>query len=232
MRALVVLLVLANAAFFAWTQWIARPAGRMALPQSSAAPRLVLASEAPRAPPLPRLAIQEGVSCISVGPFLDLSEAARASMSLRARGLLPRQRSQDGLVWSGYWVSLQDVASPDDADRIVERLRQVGIGDAYRVPDEERGATVSLGLYTDRQVALNRADEIRALGYQPTVVERERRGTVYWIDVDVRSASQVPDPASFEGGGRIVRLEVKPCDAEGRASQPVPSAGVPDGRPG
>jgi len=232
MRALVVLLLLANVAFFAWAQWIAGPAGRLTAPPASGAPRLVLATEAPQAQPLPSLASREGVSCVSIGPFLDLTEAARASMSLRARGLLPRQRSKDGLIWSGWWVSLQDAASPEDADQIVERLREVGIGDAYRVSDEGPGTTVSLGLYTERQVALNRADEVRAFGYEPTLAERERRGTVYWIDVDVRSASQIPDPAGFDGGGRIVRLEVKPCDAEGRASEPVPSAGVPDGRPG
>ena len=232
MRALVVLLLLGNAAFFAWSQWVARPVGQPPAPRPPVASRIVLASEAPDAAPLPTLRLEPGVSCVSIGPFLDLTEAARASTTLRSQGLLPRQRSRDGVVWSGYWVALKDVASGEDADQIVERLRQFGVGDAYRVPDEEQGATISLGLYSERQVALNRADEVRALGYQPYVEERERSGTVYWVDVDVRSPAQVPDPASFEGSGRIVRLEVKPCDLEGRTSVPVPPAGVPDGVPG
>jgi len=233
LRALVVLLLLGNAAFFAWSQWVARPSSQApSPPRPTAASRIVLASEAPTAAPMPVLRLDPGVSCISIGPFPDLTETAGASTTLRSQGLLPRQRSGDGVVWSGYWVALRDVASGEDADRIVERLRQFGIGDAYRVPDEEQGATISLGLYSERQVALNRADEVRALGYQPFVEERERRGTVYWIDVDVRSPSQVPDPASFDGSGRIVRLEVTPCDLEGRTSAPVPPAGVPDGVPG
>jgi hypothetical protein len=231
-RALVVLLLLGNAAFFAWSQWVARPAGKAPPPRAAAASRIVLASEAPAAPPLPTLRLEPGVSCVSIGPFPDLTEAARASTTLRSQGLLPRQRSREGVVWSGFWVALKDVASGEDADQIVERLRQFGIADAYRVPDEEQGATISLGLYSERQVALNRADEVRALGYQPYVEERERFGTVYWIDVDVRSPSQMPDPASFDGSGRIVRLEVTACDLEGRTSVPLPPAGVPDGVPG
>jgi len=231
-RALVIVLLLGNAAFFAWSQWVARPVVQGPAPRPVAASRIVLASEAPMAAPLPTLRLEPGVSCVSIGPFLDLTEAARASTTLRSEGLLPRQRSREGVVWSGYWVALKDVASGEDADQIVERLRQFGIGDAYRVPDEEEGATISLGLYSEREVALNRADEVRALGYQPYVEERERSGTVYWIDVDVRSPSQVPDAASFDGNGRIVRLEVKPCDLEGRTSVPVAPAGVPDGVPG
>lgn len=232
MRAVVLLLLLANAAFFAWSQWVARPVGRPA-GQAPAAPRIVLASEAPESPPLPTVRLDAaGIDCVSLGPFLDLTEAARASTSLRAQGLLPRQRSAEGLVWAGHWVSLKNVVSDEDADRIIERLRQFGIGDAYRMPDEEEGATISLGLFSERPRALHRADEVRALGYEPTVEERQRSGTVYWIDVDVRSPEQLPDPASFDGGGRIVRLEVQPCDAAGRSSSTVPSAGIPDGLPG
>jgi len=230
MRAVAVLLVLANAAFFAWSQWIARPVSRPTSPPASL-PRIVLASEAPDAEPLPMLQLEPGMSCLSLGPFLDLTEAARASTSLREKGLLPRQRATDGLVWAGYWVSLP-AASAEDAGQIVERLRQFGVGDAYVMPGEETGSTISLGLFTERQRALRRADEVRALGYAPAVDERERTGTVYWIDVDVRSSGQIPDPATFEGGGRIVRLEVKPCDAAGQTSVPVPPAGIPDGVPG
>lgn len=232
MRFLVVLLLLANVAFLAWTQWIAGPAGRQSAAPAVAAPRIVLADEAPPAPPLPRPRLDPGVSCLSLGPFLDLTEAARASTSLRAQGLLPRQRSRDGLVWAGFWVSLKNVASGEDAEQIIERLRQFGIGDAYRMPDDAEGVTVSLGLFTERARALHRADEVRALGYEPTVEERRRSGTVYWIDVDVRSPAQVPDPAGFDSGGRIVRLELRPCDAEGQSSTPVPPAGAPVGVPG
>lgn len=235
MRGLVAVLVLANAAFLAWSQWISRPAGRPATPVMTA-PRLVLASEAPAAPPLPAVRTDPGVSCLSLGPFLDLTETARASTALREAGLEPRQRATDGAVWAGYWVSLPGIADADDAERIVERLRQFGVGDAYVMPpddDGDRGPVISLGLFTEQQRALRRVDEVRALGYQPAVSERRRSGTVYWIDVDVTAGRQLPDTASLEGGaGRIFRLEIKPCDEAGQSSEPVGSAELPAGVPG
>jgi len=232
MRAIIILLVLANVAFFAWSHWVARPDGPAAAPTAST-PRLVLASEAPAAPPLPTLRFTEGAECVSLGPFLDLTETARASTGLREAGLAPRQRAKEGTVWNGYWVSLAGLDDAAAAEQLVERLRGAGIGDAYVMPAEGQGPTISLGLFTERPRALRRMDEVRALGFEPQVEERQRTGTVYWIDVDVASAEQLPDPATFEDeGGRIFRLEVKACDLEGRSSEPVPPAGVPGGVPG
>jgi hypothetical protein len=232
LRSIVVLLLLANAGFFAWSQWIVQPASVPSSPPPGGA-RLVLGSEAPSAPPLPALRLDTDTSCVSLGPFLDLTEAARASSRLREAGLGPRQRAADGPVWAGYWVSMGGIADADAAEKIIERLRQSGIGDAYIMPGEEAGPTISLGLFTERPRAMRRADEIRALGYRPEVAERQRSGTVYWIDVDIASPEQLPDPATYDdGSGRIFRLQVQPCDPTGQVSQPVTQVGVPDGVPG
>jgi hypothetical protein len=232
MRAIIVLLLLANVAFFAWSHWVARPEGPSGAPPAEA-PRLLLASEAPAAPPLPTLRLADGLECVSLGPFLDLTEAARASTGLREAGLEPRQRAKEGAVWNGYWVSLAGLADATDAEQIVERLRAAGIGDAYVMPTDDEVPTISLGLFTEQPRALRRMDEVRALGFEPRIEERQRSGTVYWIDVDVSSPDQLPDPASFEDqGGRIFRLEVKPCDLEGQSSEPLAPAGLPGGVPG
>ncbi len=232
MRSVIVLLLLANLGFFAWSQWIARPPAPSAESTTSGA-QLVLAREAPAAQPLPALRLDTDASCVSLGPFVDLTEAARASAGLREAGLGPRQRAADGPVWAGYWVSLTGIANVDDAERIIERLRQFGVGDAYLMPAEDEGPTISLGLFTERPRALRRADEVRALGYKPDISERQRSGTVYWIDVDIRSPEQLPDPATYDSGsGRIFRLEVQPCDVAGQNSEPIAPMGVSDGVPG
>jgi hypothetical protein len=231
-RSIIVLLLLANVGFFAWSQWIVQPASAPAS-QAPVGSRLVLASEAPSAPPLPALKVGAETSCISLGPFLDLTEAARASARLREAGLGPRQRAADGPVWAGYWVSMSGIADASAAEKIVERLRQSGVGDAYVMPGEGAGPTISLGLFTERPRAMRRMDEVRALGYKPEVAERQRSGTVYWIDVDIRSPEELPDPASYDGGsGRIFRLQVQPCDLAGESSEPVTQMGLPDGVPG
>ena len=222
MRILFALLVLANVAWFAWTHWVDRPVAD-APPELVDAPQLVLAREAPATAAAVNPAIQPADNCLSLGPFSDLTDSARASTLLRENGLQPRQRASEGVVWKGYWISLEQVPDRASADGIIERLRRFGIGDAYSMPDEGRKITISLGLFTERQRAMQRMDEVKALGFEPLMSERERSGTIYWIDVDVESPAKLPDAALLNGdGGRILRLEIEPCDAAAGSSRPVP----------
>ena len=209
MRLLLALLVLANVAWYAWHHWVRLPA-EAPVPAATEGPRLVLAREAP---PAPRAVAQVTGNCLSLGPFNDLTEAARASTLLREHELRPRQRAGEGVVWRGYWVSLGGIANRTAADAMIDRLRRFGVGDAYAMPGDGSEITISLGLYSERERALRRMDDVKALGFEPSLAERERNGTVYWIDVDVEPPAELPDAASLHGdGGRILRLEVKPCE--------------------
>jgi hypothetical protein len=210
MKLLVALLLLANVAWYAWTHWLNRPAPAPAAATRPAGPQLVLAREAP---PAPEAAARPAASCLSLGPFTDLTDAARAATLLREGELEPRQRTSEGVVWKGYWVALDGLPDRAAADGVIERLRRFGIGDAYAMPGDAGRITISLGLFSERQRALRRMDEVKALGLEPRVSERERSGTVYWIDVDVEPPATLPDAARLHGeGGRILRLEVKPCE--------------------
>ena len=232
MRFIFALLVLANIAWFAWTHWVDRPAGDAA-PARVEAPQLVLAREAPATEAAARPPIRPTENCLSLGPFSDLTDAARASTLLRDNGLQPRQRAGKGVVWKGYWVSLEQVPDRASAEGIIERLRRFGIGDAYSMPDEGRQITISLGLFTERQRALRRMDEVKALGFEPLMAGRERSGTVYWIDVDVEPPAKLPDAALQNGdGGSILRLQVQPCDAAASGSQPLPDPAQGKALPG
>jgi cell division septation protein DedD len=211
-RLLFALLLLANIAWYAWTHWVVRPADEAA----TAAPRgarLVLAREAPEAQPVARRSLRSSGNCWSLGPFNDLTDAARVSTLLRENKFQPRQRAGEGVVWKGFWVSLGGVADRQTAAEIIERLRRFGIGDAYAMPDDGRLVTISLGLFSERERALRRLDDVKALDLEPRIAERERKGTVYWIDVEVEPPAELPDAAQLQGeGGRILRLEVKACE--------------------
>jgi len=212
MRLIVALLLFANIAWFAWTQWVATPDSEPATAVVQG-PGLQLAREAAPAKPARPTAARRN-NCLSLGPFTDLTDAARASTLLRENKLQPRQRAGDGVVWKGFWVSLAGVPDRAAANDIIERLRRFGIGDAYAMPGAGSDITISLGLFSERQRALRRLDDVKALGLEPRILDRERSGTVYWIDVDVVPPAELPDAARLHGeGGRILRLEVRPCDA-------------------
>lgn len=215
MRIAFAFLLLANIAWYGWTHWIATPDEAPVAAATPAGRGLQLARVAsPSKPKAP--AAQGSNHCLSLGPFNDLTDAARASTLLRENELEPRQRAGEGVVWKGFWVTLEGVPDRAAANAVIERLRRAGVADAYAMPAEGKEVTISIGLFSERQRALRRLDDAKAVGLAPRIVDRERTGTVYWIDVDVVPPAQLPDAARLQGeGGRILRLEVKPCESAG-----------------
>jgi hypothetical protein len=210
-RLALALLLFANIAWYGWTHWVAKPEAPTATAAASEGNGLLLAREAKQTQAAVRTERGPG-NCVSLGPFTDLTDTARASTLLRENRLEPRQRAGEGVVWKGYWVTLEGVPDRAAAGAIIERLRRAGVADAYAMPADGREVTISLGLFSERQRALRRLDDAKAAGLAPRIVDRERTGTVYWIDVDVVPPAELPDVAQLQGEvGRILRLEVKAC---------------------
>ena len=154
--------------------------------------------------------------CISVGPFRDVSEAARAASTLRAAHYDPRQRVADGEVWAGVWVYLPIPAARGAGEQILSKLKAAGIDDALEMPGPNDGSVVSLGLFSEPKRAQARVAQAQALGLNPGIADRKRTGNVYWIDIDLKPTDGLLNPADLQGeAGRIVRLEVKGCPAAG-----------------
>ncbi|MFO7305909.1 MAG: SPOR domain-containing protein [Gammaproteobacteria bacterium] len=239
MRTLCLLLILANVLYFIWSQVIDvqvnvldRPSRRVA----ETPPRIVLASEAStlsderlnkeakETPEASHASVQaERLSraggpefaCTSVGPFAELAEAAQAQAALRGAGFMPRQRVEQGELWVGYWVSVQNIATRADAEEALQTLRRGGIDDVYLMPGNDPSYTLSLGVFSDYQRAQRRADNARALGLEPTITDRKRAGSVYWLDVDLPEPGVQIDTSIFQSDPRkITRLELRGCPGE------------------
>jgi cell division septation protein DedD len=152
--------------------------------------------------------------CTSVGPFRELSQAATAAATLRNAGFEPVQRVGEGDVWIGYWVYIPSIATEQDANEILARVRAEGIADSYVIPNTDSGNLVSLGVFSEISGVGRRRDQVRALGFEPQVVDRTRRATVYWVDVAL-APGQALDFDALQPPGRIIRLEQRACDATG-----------------
>ncbi|MDE1923655.1 MAG: hypothetical protein KGI55_09540 [Gammaproteobacteria bacterium] len=231
LRAVVLALILANALYFLWAQNIAKP---VAPGESAPAPTLQLASEAPQAsfaatvaPPAQAAtpSVPDGSPgasaapapaaaprCISIGPFLDVAEAARAAATLRGGGYQPRQRAAQGDVWAGVWVYLPLPASPAAAVQMRAKLLAAGIDDALEMPGPHDAPVLSLGLFSEPKRAETRIQLARSAGYNPAVADRKRTGDVYWVDVDLKARDANLNPAELGGeSGKILRLQVISC---------------------
>ena len=154
--------------------------------------------------------------CTSVGPFRDLSQAAAAAATLRGAGYQPTQRVVEGEVWSGYWVYIGAIPTEQEANetlaKVREGVRDARIPDAYVIRNSASGNLVSLGVFSEISGVSRLREEVRALGFEPQVVDRTTRATVYWIDIAL-APGQTLDFETLQPPGRIIRLEQRACEA-------------------
>jgi cell division septation protein DedD len=249
-RALFLVLVLANLGFFAWARWIdAAPdtGAKVALSHANQrAPTLRLATEmassalsdralptAPRqgdqpAPEEATAAFDTAGGCVSLGPFRGLTDATQALAALRAAGFPARQRLEEGEIWVGYWVSLPAAPSRDRAEATIAMLAERGITDTYILPGEDEPNRISLGVFTDRRRAERRRDEVALLGLDATISDRRQPGSVYWLDVELGDSTQPPGTDLLQTEpGRILRIETRPCRSAAAEVSPPAESIVP-----
>jgi len=231
MRNTALALILANLAFAAWAAWFAGPRATAPARGPSVPGGITLISELeasavealeesqPAPPPEPaRVATADpspsAERCVSVGPFQELAQASAAQGILRDAGFAPNQRVVDGEVWVGYWVHLADIPTRETANEILAVLRENDISDSYIVPGAEESQIISLGVFSEINRAASVRQRVRALGYEPTVADRSRGATLYWIDI-VAAGDQMIDLDALQPPGRINRLEQRRCPAGG-----------------
>jgi hypothetical protein len=235
MRTFCLALILANALYFVWSQLVVvhvNPLDRAPTHTANLPPRLVLAKEVPHKPQAEAAPAQSAQTlsttplqsdnapaaasntsmCTSVGPFADLAQASQAQASLRTAGFDPRQRVENGEIWIGYWVSVQNLATRTEAETAIKTLNGNGITDVYLMPGTDPPNVLSLGVFSDYNRAERRANQVKALGLEPRINDRKREGSVYWIDVDLKEPGQAIDPSLLQtDNGKIMRLEMRPC---------------------
>jgi cell division septation protein DedD len=227
MRNAFLALVLVNLGFAAWAAWLADPSPTRSVAAMSAPADITLISEIDAGPigveavatpaveptQLAAIAPAGDERCISIGPFEELAQASASQAILREAGFAPNQRVVDGEIWVGYWVHLAGIATRDAANEILVDLRANDISDSYIVPGAEGPQIISLGVFSEINRAASLRERVRALGYEPTVADRSRGATLYWIDID--ATDEPVDIDALQAPGRINRLEQRPCSSFG-----------------
>jgi hypothetical protein len=242
-RAVFLVLLSANLLFLAWARWIDSPRDAGAQDSLSSLPRLQLVSESPpgRKPTSANLAIpspavsplamaerasfrtgETAQSCTSVGPFNDIASAARAAGLLTQRGFHLQQRAEEGETIEGYWVFVGGMQSDDEVARVVGRLEKSGFTDAHIMKNYSTNRRLSVGMFSTRERAQQRAAAVRNMGLQPEIGERRFPGTVYWVDVVTSGAQKLPPAYSFADIGHA-KVAMQACPAERPVETPSPS---------
>jgi hypothetical protein len=211
-RAVLLILLLVNLAFFAWAQWLAPREPALPVSAKVDAPRLQLASESSPAP-------ASGDRCVTVGPFASSELAARARATLVDSGYPSVPREVQARTIEGYWVFLEAPSTPAAERRLFERLRRGGIDDAQAMGEGE-ARRISLGIFTDEARAIAQSERVSKLQLLPQIEAREKSGTAIWLDLQLKSDAAPLEGQKFPAGD--AELEFRPCP-----EAPAPAEGEP-----
>lgn len=239
MRALFLLLLLANVLFLAWTRWVvppSPPAVRSVAAAGQALQPIRLRSEpattgTPAPAAAPAAANLLSASCVSLGPFIDPAHADSARTQLERLGFSSRSRVAQDEVRVGYWVRVPGLATAADATNALAILRTVGLGDAYLVDDGgEAGTALSIGVYADPRRAAEVARSVQDAGFTPETSDRLRTLEVLWLDVDRQGNGSLPTMEALgEPPAGALPYDMRACPAAGGVTPAANPAPAPAG---
>ena len=209
MRAALLLLLLANLAFFAWSQWLAPKDAQLPVSPKVNAPRLQLARES-------QPSVSANGRCVTVGPFATNELAARARQTLNDSGYSSLPREVATRAFDGYWVYLESPPSESGERRLLDRLKNGGIAEAQPMGDLGATRRISLGIFSDETRAAVQSEKVAKLGLLPQIEAREKPGTAIWLDLTLKSDSPPLEGSKFPAGD--AELEFKPCPTEAGAA--------------
>lgn len=185
MRAFFLLLVLANAAFYAYAYVVGQQANadrqilllqispeRIKLLRAtdgrSAAPAQPVAAPAATEYAAPSACIEWG---ILAGPEVTRAEAALARLDL-PQTLVQRAVTDAG----GYWVYIPPLKTKGELDKSMEELKSLGFPDFFVVQDATQWRNaISLGIFKSEDTARTFLEALRAKGVRSAVAERREK---------------------------------------------------------
>ena len=187
MRALFLLLVLANLMFFAWAHVAREGAGTEdQIRQLQISPEKIkllkaagqVVTDKPKAPgkaippALPKSALSPPVACLEwgvfAGPGVARAETALSQLEL-PEGRVGRVVTDAG----GYWVHMPPQKTRADADRKLAELKALGVSEFYLVqePAKWRNA-ISLGIFRTEEAAQSFLAKLKDRGVRTAVAAR------------------------------------------------------------
>jgi hypothetical protein len=191
MRLVFLALLLANAAFFAWSRHSApdktaadaNPVARQVEPEKL---KIVPPGELRPPPPAPKPAAAAAplVACLEWGSFTvsDYPRAEKALEPLALGGRLAQRRTEEV---AGWWVHMPPQGSRQAALRKSGELKALGVQDYFIVAEDgEWRWALSLGVYRTEEAAQARLAALRAQGVRSAVVApRETVVPKVWLQV-------------------------------------------------
>lgn len=168
MRWMFFLLLLANVAFFGYTQFNGSRSGEsLSAHVPLNADKVQLLGIAP--PPSAKPAAPQ--VCLEWGSFAN-AELAQARQALEKLNLGDKLAVRDMGEHITYWVLIPPLKSKEDAEKKMAQVKALGVDDVALMPERDKWHNaVSLGVFSTEDVAKKYLDEVRKKGVRSAIVE-------------------------------------------------------------
>ena len=123
-----------------------------------------------------------GQLCNSLGPFTKKSKSEKVQALLRENDFETKQLRLRDTSRRGYWVILPASDSRKEANKHIDKLKKLKIKDYFLVATGAHENAVSLGVYSQKNLARRRVDEMIRLGFIPRMESVALPRKVYWLN--------------------------------------------------
>ncbi|MCW8890000.1 MAG: SPOR domain-containing protein [Sedimenticola sp.] len=172
---------------------------------------------------VPPQALQEKkvvLICGAFGPYERGAEARTLAESLASQGMDASLRRESMQKPIGYWVVIPPLENQQAAIEKVGQLRKSGITDLRRFVKGEQKNGISLGVFSSKNNAESRRQEVAKKGHAATVVPRLIAVPTYWVDYRAEQEQVAKVVGTLDQRNEAIKNQEYPC------SRVVTSGGI------
>ena len=140
--------------------------------------------------------------CYSLGPFINKTAADKTRALLLEQDVTGKLIKLRDTSRTGFWVFLPASGSRREANKAITRLKALKVKDYFLVATGPNENAISLGVYSQKNLARRRVDEMIRQGFVPSMESVALPRQVYWINWYKDSKKQ-PDASLL---GKIKKL--------------------------
>ena len=216
MRTFVILLVLANLVYLGWHWYTPAPGSGQVRPPTQAAGRtLQLLGEVAGDPGAQAVAPAAAANrtCLALGVFNNTDESNFLISALQTRGLQAKTELIPSGVARTWRVYMPPFGSEPAADQALADLRSRNI-DSFRITTGELAGGISLGLFTQENLAIGLQEDLAGQGFKTSIQAIETPRNELWVTIEGISQALLEGPDLLASLSQGLDLDVieKPCE--------------------
>lgn len=125
---------------------------------------------------------QKQARCYTLGPFKTAQVAASVRERMLKVGIDAQHRVNKDTTRPGFWVFLPPEQTRKAAQEQVDELKLKNVKDYFLVVTGEYSNAISLGVFSQPELAQRRSDELKALGFAVKLQKLDLPLREYWLD--------------------------------------------------